>query len=92
MPMARSSYGSGADIGGGSGEDGVDLEGDGSGSRRSLLWPAVRYYISYAALSADRVPCPPRSGRSYYTLNCHLATGPVRPYYRGCSAITRCRR
>lgn len=63
--------------------------------RRSLYWksPApTRYYISYGALSANRVPCPPRSGRSYYTPNCFRARGPVHPYTRGCSAITRCRR
>lgn len=52
----------------------------------------IRYYISYAALSANRVPCPPRSGRSYYTRNCYKATGPVRPYHRPCTAITRCLR
>ncbi|KAH6785135.1 hypothetical protein C2S51_037590 [Perilla frutescens var. frutescens] len=64
--------------------------------RRSLYWhsvaPPKRYYISYGALSANRVPCPPRSGRSYYTHNCFKARGPVHPYTRGCSAITRCRR
>ncbi|KAG0469441.1 hypothetical protein HPP92_015527 [Vanilla planifolia] len=64
------------------------------GNRRSLFWRRhfAHYYISYAALAADHVPCPPRSGRSYYTHNCHLARGPVCPYTRGCSAITRCRR
>ncbi|XP_051140965.1 protein RALF-like 34 [Andrographis paniculata] len=62
-------------------------------NRRSLFWKRVfRYYISYGALAANRIPCPPRSGRSYYTHNCYRARGPVRPYYRGCSAITRCRR
>ncbi|KAK9053244.1 hypothetical protein SSX86_029876 [Deinandra increscens subsp. villosa] len=60
--------------------------------RRSVLWRRMRYYISYGALSANRVPCPPRSGRSYYTRNCWRATGPVHPYYRGCSTIARCRR
>ncbi|KAL1564801.1 Protein RALF-like 34 [Salvia divinorum] len=63
-----------------------------TGERRSLYWHAKRYYISYGALSANRVPCPPRSGRSYYTHNCFRARGPVHPYTRGCSAITRCRR
>ncbi|CAN6439211.1 unnamed protein product [Victoria cruziana] len=63
------------------------------GSRRSLFWRTLRhYYISYGALSANRVPCPPRSGRSYYTHNCYRATGPVRPYRRGCASITRCSR
>ncbi|OIV94725.1 hypothetical protein TanjilG_06188 [Lupinus angustifolius] len=60
--------------------------------RRSLFWRRMKYYISYGALSANRVPCPPRSGRSYYTHNCYNARGPVHPYSRGCSAITRCRR
>ncbi|KAK1422031.1 hypothetical protein QVD17_24872 [Tagetes erecta] len=60
--------------------------------RRSLFWKRMRYYISYGALSANRVPCPPRSGRSYYTHDCWRARGPVHPYTRGCSAITRCRR
>ncbi|KAL7127486.1 hypothetical protein ABFS83_14G256100 [Erythranthe nasuta] len=72
-------------------------EGDGALHRRSLYWssPSVapkRYYISYGALSANRIPCPARSGRSYYTHNCFRARGPVHPYTRGCSAITRCRR
>ncbi|KAJ1419134.1 Rapid ALkalinization Factor [Sesbania bispinosa] len=61
-------------------------------SRRSLFWRRMKYYISYGALSANRIPCPPRSGRSYYTHNCFKARGPVHPYSRGCSAITRCRR
>lgn len=61
--------------------------------RRSLLWRTMRhYYISYGCLSANRIPCPPRSGRSYYTHNCYRAKEPVNPYTRGCSAITRCRR
>nr|GMD49755.1 protein RALF-like 34 [Ipomoea batatas] len=80
--------------GGGDAEEEEELEGEESpaaGSRRSLFWHTMRYYISYGALSANRIPCPPRSGRSYYTHNCHVATGPVRPYFRGCSAITRCR-
>lgn len=60
--------------------------------RRSLFWRRMKYYISYGALSANRIPCPPRSGRSYYTNNCFKARGPVHPYTRGCSRITRCRR
>ncbi|XP_068661905.1 protein RALF-like 34 [Aristolochia californica] len=44
-------------------------------SRRSLYWRR-HYYISYGALAANRVPCPPRSGRSYYTRNCYRARGP----------------
>ncbi|XWS29836.1 hypothetical protein CRYUN_Cryun24cG0064000 [Craigia yunnanensis] len=51
----------------------------------------MRYYISYGALSANRILCPPRSGRSYYTHNCFKAHGPLHPYTRGCSRITRCR-
>ncbi|CAA3025802.1 RALF-like 34 [Olea europaea subsp. europaea] len=71
----------------------IDEEGqeDDLGTRRSLFWHKIRYYISYGALSANRIPCPPRSGRSYYTHNCFRARGPVNPYTRGCSAITRCR-
>ncbi|XP_073013624.1 protein RALF-like 34 [Typha latifolia] len=61
-------------------------------NRRALSWYRRHYFISYSALSANRVPCPPRSGRSYYTHNCYKAKGPVHPYSRGCSAITRCRR
>ncbi|GAB2227336.1 hypothetical protein Droror1_Dr00009154 [Drosera rotundifolia] len=70
---------------------GPDSDPD-SGPSRSLLWGTLHYYISYAALSANRIPCPARSGRSYYTVNCYKESGPVRPYNRGCSAITRCRR
>ncbi|CAL9245119.1 unnamed protein product [Arabidopsis halleri] len=71
----------------------VAEEDDGGGvDRRSLYWRRTKYYISYGALSANRVPCPPRSGRSYYTHNCFRARGPVHPYSRGCSSITRCRR
>ncbi|WOG98992.1 hypothetical protein DCAR_0418338 [Daucus carota subsp. sativus] len=81
-----------------SGYAGVELELDEDqedvidGARRSLYWRSMHYYISYGALSANRIPCPARSGRSYYTHNCHSATGPAHPYSRGCSAITRCRR
>lgn len=71
-----------------------DDGGSGGGlSRRSLFWNSFKHiYISYGALSSNRIPCPPRSGRSYYTHNCYFATGPVHPYVRGCSTITRCRR
>lgn len=84
--MSTSQYG------GGSGE--MDDDGAGGGlSRRSLFWNRFKHiYISYGALSSNRIPCPPRSGRSYYTHNCYFATGPVHPYVRGCSTITRCRR
>ncbi|EFJ10058.1 hypothetical protein SELMODRAFT_427463 [Selaginella moellendorffii] len=50
------------------------------------------HYISYGALSADRVPCAPMSGRSYYTPNCVAAKGPPDCYARRCSTITRCAR
>ncbi|XP_068313479.1 protein RALF-like 34 [Pyrus communis] len=75
-------------------EDGEDLELDVENgyARRSLLWWRTKYYISYGALSANRIPCPPRSGRSYYTHSCFKARGPVRPYSRGCSRIALCRR
>lgn len=70
-------------------DDQIQLDRNG----RSLLWHRMfKYYISYGALSANRIPCPPRSGRSYYTHHCYHATGPAHPYTRGCSAITRCRR
>ncbi|KAJ7944430.1 Rapid ALkalinization Factor [Quillaja saponaria] len=72
--------------------DGDEVDGiEGGFDRRSLYWRRP-YYISYGALSANRIPCPARSGRSYYTHNCFKARGPVHPYTRGCSAITRCRR
>ncbi|KAI3452013.1 hypothetical protein Pfo_008678 [Paulownia fortunei] len=75
------------------GEDMEEETTEGGPNRRSLFWKRViHYYISYGALSANRIPCPPRSGRSYYTHNCYRARGPVHPYTRGCSAITRCRR
>lgn len=76
-------------------EDGgndVGEDGEDEFDRRSLFWKRMHYYISYGALSANRVPCPPRSGRSYYTHNCFRAHGIVHPYTRGCSKITRCRR
>lgn len=73
------------------GEFNEEGQEDDLGTRRSLFWHRIKYYISYGALSANRIPCPPRSGRSYYTHNCFKARGPVNPYTRGCSAITRCR-
>ncbi|KAK9670391.1 hypothetical protein RND81_13G198700 [Saponaria officinalis] len=74
-----------------------DLEESSKGEvvqRRSLLlyWKKMEDYISYGALSENRVLCPPRSGRSYYTHDCFVARGPPHPYSRGCSSITRCRR
>ncbi|XWS25596.1 hypothetical protein CRYUN_Cryun27aG0081400 [Craigia yunnanensis] len=73
-------------------ELGTSEEEEGGSTRRSLYWKAMHYYISYGALSANRIPCPPRSGRSYYTRNCFKAREPANPYIRGCSRITRCRR
>lgn len=73
------------------GDEEIDDDENGY-SRRSLFWKRMRYYISYGALWANRIPCPPRSGRSYYTHNCFKVHGPVHPYTRGCSRITRCRR
>ncbi|OMO78909.1 Rapid ALkalinization Factor [Corchorus capsularis] len=74
-------------------ELGGDEEGgNGIDGRRSLYWKPMHYYISYGALSANRVPCPPRSGRSYYTHNCFRTREPANPYSRGCSRITHCRR
>uniref|UniRef100_A0A803KSB4 Uncharacterized protein n=1 Tax=Chenopodium quinoa TaxID=63459 RepID=A0A803KSB4_CHEQI len=71
-----------------------DIGFDWASSSSSAMSSAMMkvYYISYGALSANRVPCPPRSGRSYYTHNCFAAHGPANPYTRGCSCITRCRR
>ncbi|GLT71893.1 hypothetical protein SLA2020_438780 [Shorea laevis] len=71
---------------GGEGEEDDNMDG-GSSGRRSLFWHRVlRYYISYGALSANRIRCPPRSGRSsYYTHNCCKARTPANPYTRGCS-------
>ncbi|CDP02502.1 unnamed protein product [Coffea canephora] len=92
-PAAMMSLYDAADDVVGDNDDEMEMDDDAvSSSRRSLFWRRVRYYISYAALSANRIPCPPRSGRSYYTHHCYFASGPVHPYNRGCSAITRCRR
>ncbi|KAG0590920.1 hypothetical protein M758_1G130600 [Ceratodon purpureus] len=48
-------------------------------------------FISYAALSANRAPCPSGTGRSYYTPGC-TAQPSATPYSRGCYQITRCAR
>lgn len=60
--------------------------------RRRRLLQSSGDYIGYGALSGDSVPCPPQSGRSYYTPDCQSASGPVNPYTRGCSTISRCSR
>ncbi|CDO98876.1 unnamed protein product [Coffea canephora] len=67
-------------------DDQEELEMDSETNRRILYWR--RRYISYGALTRDRVPCS-RRGYSYY--NCRPGR-PVNPYNRGCNAITRCRR
>ncbi|KAK4372531.1 hypothetical protein RND71_007915 [Anisodus tanguticus] len=69
-------------------EEGSDEEFamDSESSRRMLAYR--RRYISYGALSRNRVPCS-RRGASYY--NCRPGAQ-ANPYRRGCSAITRCRR
>ncbi|XP_008794136.2 protein RALF-like 22 [Phoenix dactylifera] len=56
-------------------------------SRRGLARAGVRF-ISYGALSKNRVPCS-RRGRSYY--NCSRGNR-ANPYRRGCSVITQCQR
>ncbi|XP_010912465.1 protein RALF-like 34 [Elaeis guineensis] len=91
-PTTTSLYSSSSSYPFGYEADEEGLEEAAKHNRRALFWHRFRYYISYGALSANRVPCPPRSGRSYYTHNCYRARGPVHPYHRGCSAITRCRR
>ncbi|KAI5656236.1 hypothetical protein M9H77_25029 [Catharanthus roseus] len=73
-------------------EDGGDGDIEEINGRRLLHYYQRHYYISYGALSANRIPCPARSGRSYYTHRCHKSNSPVNPYTRGCSSITRCRR
>ncbi|KAK6803527.1 hypothetical protein RDI58_001311 [Solanum bulbocastanum] len=64
-------------------EDEFGMESE--SSRRMLAYR--RRYISYGALSSNRVPCS-RRGASYY--NCRPGAQ-ANPYQRGCSAITRCR-
>ncbi|XP_074573230.1 rapid alkalinization factor-like [Curcuma longa] len=64
---------------------GTEFELASEASRRIL---ARSYYISYAALRRDSVPCS-RRGASYY--NCRPGAQ-ANPYSRSCSAITRCRR
>ncbi|KAI3945262.1 hypothetical protein MKX01_035023 [Papaver californicum] len=59
--------------------------------RISLFWRRVHDYISYGALSSNRIRCPPRSRRSYYTNNCYKARGIAHPYFRGCSKLAHCR-
>lgn len=72
------------------GECGATVDEENENVSHGRLLRRIRYYISYGALAADRIPCPPRSGRSYYTRNCYRTAEPVRPYHRSCTAITRC--
>lgn len=67
-------------------EDSDEFGMESESTRRMLAYR--RRYISYGALSRNRVPCS-RRGASYY--NCRPGAQ-ANPYRRGCSAITRCRR
>ncbi|XP_060200528.1 rapid alkalinization factor-like [Lycium barbarum] len=67
-------------------DDSEEFSMDSESNRRMLAYR--RRYISYGALSRNRVPCS-RRGASYY--NCRPGAQ-ANPYRRGCSAITRCRR
>ncbi|KAK8629932.1 hypothetical protein V6N13_078749 [Hibiscus sabdariffa] len=67
-------------------EDATDILMDSEMNARQL--GGGRRAISYEAIRHNAVPCN-RAGRSYY--NCRRG-GPVNPYSRGCSVITRCRR
>ncbi|KAH7286671.1 hypothetical protein KP509_32G017300 [Ceratopteris richardii] len=57
----------------------------------SLLY---QNHIGYRALQPDNTPCPRQgAGLSYYNPSCfNPSPGPVNPYTRGCSTITRCSR
>jgi len=59
---------------------------DSESNRRSLWWKKT--YISYGALTRDRVPCAKR-GVPYY--NCGRGSQ-ANPYTRACTRITRCAR
>ncbi|KAJ6679091.1 RAPID ALKALINIZATION FACTOR-LIKE [Salix purpurea] len=62
--------------------DSEDEEYGGGSQRRSMYGGAKHYYISYGALSANRVPCPARSGRSYYTHDCFRSRGQANPLHQ----------
>ncbi|OAY84374.1 protein RALF-like 22 [Ananas comosus] len=69
----------------------TDAEEGANVSRRGLAgaYPAGRTrFISYGALTKNRVPCSQR-GHSYY--NCRPRRR-ANPYHRGCSVITHCAR
>jgi hypothetical protein len=79
-------------LSGGKDQFGEMKEEEESSSLMRRMLASSPFFISYGSLSADRIPCPAGSGRSYYTNNCYASAGPVRPYSRGCSAITHCAR
>ncbi|KAK4369175.1 hypothetical protein RND71_012967 [Anisodus tanguticus] len=58
-----------------------------SESARRTLWSRDNH-ISYRAMAPNNIPCN-RRGASYYQCT-HMQR--VRPYRRGCSRITRCKR
>ncbi|KAG1330257.1 Protein RALF-like 33 [Cocos nucifera] len=68
-------------------DDEKEMETETGISRRGLARAGVRF-ISYGALSRNRVPCS-RRGYSYY--NCSRGKR-ANPYRRGCSIITQCQR
>ncbi|MCO5609886.1 hypothetical protein L7F22_064119 [Adiantum nelumboides] len=69
-------------------------DGEKRDTTRTLLGSSLYdKHIGYRALRADNTPCPPHAaGRSYYSPDCFLTSGPVNPYSRGCSRITQCAR
>ncbi|XP_010915431.2 protein RALF-like 22 [Elaeis guineensis] len=68
-------------------DEDAEMETETGISRRGLARAGVRY-ISYGALSRNRVPCN-RRGHSYY--RCSRGKR-ANPYRRGCSVITQCQR
>ncbi|RRT50676.1 hypothetical protein B296_00043053 [Ensete ventricosum] len=70
-------------------DDDNELDMEEEDPRRFLFRSHGRQrFISYGALSRNRVPCN-RRGHSYY--NCRRSRR-ANPYRRGCSVITRCAR
>ncbi|KAH6764267.1 hypothetical protein C2S52_013183 [Perilla frutescens var. hirtella] len=66
--------------------DHLDQEMEYSDSARRQLGQAG--YISYGALSRNKVPCNQR-GQSYYNCRNHQNAN---PYTRGCTKVTNCAR
>eukprot|EP00257_Ricinus_communis_P026504 XP_025013918.1 protein RALF-like 34 [Ricinus communis] len=62
-PTGMSMYGDLEESNGEFFDEDID-DGEMGTERRSLFWRRVHYYISYGALSANRIPCPP-SGYLY---------------------------